>query len=153
MKSEGIGKPLIIASLSAAVLYFATFYVIEHFRNVKGPWQVAFRSDAQGQPAIDVSHEKLNISHVSFVFVGERIDQTNTSSTVFFDSPKTNIPFGKVLFLDTTFLPGTVTFSLFGHEIELLPRTLVVNLKELPWKSEMTIQLSEDEKLSQRKNN
>jgi hypothetical protein len=151
MKAEGIGKPLIIAALSALVLYFGAFYWIEHVRNVKGPWQVAFQSDAQGQPSVRVSQETLHISDVTFVFVGERINQTNASNVVLFDSPKTNVPFGKVLFFDTTFLPGTVTFELFGHEIEFLPRILVVNYQEVPWKSGMTIQLSEKDRVPPRR--
>ena len=31
------------------------------------------------------------------------------------------------------FLPGIVTMNLLGHEIELMPRTLVVDKKEVPW--------------------
>jgi hypothetical protein len=37
--------------------------------------------------------------------------------------------------MDTTFLPGTLTLQVFGHEIELLPRVLVVDLKEHSWHS------------------
>jgi hypothetical protein len=88
----------------------------------------------------------MGITNLTFVFAGERLAQSNLASTVVFDSPKTNVPFGKVVFLDTTFLPGTVTFELFGHEIELLPRTLVVNLKEVPWKSGAIFKLSEQDR-------
>jgi hypothetical protein len=44
------------------------------------------------------------------------------------------------------YLPGTVTLELFGHEIELLPRVLIIDRKEHPWKSGTTISLvvSED---------
>jgi len=31
------------------------------------------------------------------------------------------------------FLPGVVTMNLLGHEIELMPRTLVIDKKEIPW--------------------
>ena len=31
------------------------------------------------------------------------------------------------------FLPGVVTMNLLGHEIELMPRTLVIDKKEVPW--------------------
>jgi len=37
--------------------------------------------------------------------------------------------------MDTTFLPGTVAFQLFGHEIELLPRVLIIDHEEHPWHS------------------
>ena len=45
------------------------------------------------------------------------------------------VPFGQCIFMDTTFLPGTLTFRMFGHELELLPRTLVVDHQEQPWRS------------------
>ena len=44
-------------------------------------------------------------------------------------------------------MPGTVTMDLFGHEVELLPRTLIVNKKEVPWKSNTAIELSPTNKL------
>ena len=46
-------------------------------------------------------------------------------------------------------LPGVITFDLFGHEIELMPRTLVINKKEVPWKSESVIELWPTNKLPQ----
>jgi hypothetical protein len=39
-------------------------------------------------------------------------------------------------------LPGTVTLRLFGHEIELLPRVLIIDRKEHPWKAGDTIRLA-----------
>ena len=52
------------------------------------------------------------------------------------------VPFGKCVFMDTTFLPGTVTFELFGHEIELLPRVLIIDRQEHRWQSDAVIVLS-----------
>jgi len=51
------------------------------------------------------------------------------------------VPFGTCVFMDTTFLPGTVTLRLYGHEIELLPRVLVIDQQEHPWISDSTITL------------
>ncbi len=52
------------------------------------------------------------------------------------------VPFGKCIFLDTTSLPGTVVLDLFGHEIELLPRALIIDRQERPWRSDTTIELT-----------
>ena len=41
-----------------------------------------------------------------------------------------------------TALPGVITLDLFGHEIELLPRVLIVNKKEVPWQSGLSLVLS-----------
>ena len=44
--------------------------------------------------------------------------------------------------MDTISLPGTVTFQMFGHEIELLPRVLTIDRQEYPWRPEATISLA-----------
>ena len=44
-----------------------------------------------------------------------------------------SVPFGECIYQDLMFLPGIVTMNLLGHEIELMPRTLVVDKKEVPW--------------------
>lgn len=52
-----------------------------------------------------------------------------------------DVPFGKCVFMDATFLPGTITFELFGHEIELLPRALIIDRQEHRWQPNATIPL------------
>ncbi|MBM3832328.1 MAG: hypothetical protein FJ403_03435 [Verrucomicrobia bacterium] len=147
MKSDGAAKHVIFAFVLALVLYLAGFHLIESCRESNGPWHVKFQSDLTGRPSIVASHEKFRLSDVALTFPDMRIDQTNVSQSVVFDKPITNIPFGRVIYLDTTFLPGAITMHLFGHEIELLPRVLVINRKEVPWKSETTIELLQKDKL------
>lgn len=148
MKRDNVGRHVIFAFVLALILYWVAFNTIEHFRKAKGPWHLTFQTDAWGEPFLAVSQSRLRITNVVFVLHGERLSRTNLSETVIFDSPITNVPFGRVVFLDTTFLPGTLTFDLFGHEIELLPRTLVVNRKEVPWHSGDRLVLSEREKIT-----
>lgn len=131
----GIGLQVVLVFFGALLLYAISFSLIEGARQAKGPWQVTFRTDAVGQPEVSVTQPTLGLSNVHFVFRDARIQQTNFSRTILFDTPITNVPFGRVVFLDTTFLPGTVTLDLFGHEIEFLPRTLVLDRKEVSWKS------------------
>jgi hypothetical protein len=50
-----------------------------------------------------------------------------------------DVPFGKCVFMDTTFLPGTLAFELFGHEIQLIPRVLTIDKQEQPWRSNVII--------------
>ena len=47
---------------------------------------------------------------------------------------------------DMTFLPGVITFNLFGHEVELLPRALIVNKKDIPWSSAANVVLRPEAK-------
>src|ERR1035437_5564679 len=146
MKREGMAKHFILAFLLALAGYAFFYQTIEHRRTRKGPWQVTFARNAAGDPAIIIAQPKLAITNVQISFTVEPLPDTNASSAVASDharpeSPITNhlppittlffaqplpvpydVPFGKCVFMDTTFLPGTVTFDLFGHEIELLPR-------------------------------
>src|SRR5260370_1195572 len=89
-----------------------------------------------------IDQTKVDISSVEIIFPGETIPRTNLSQRVIFDRPLRQVPFGSVIYADLRTLPGVVTFDLFGHEIELLPRVLIVNKQEIPWKSEMMIELS-----------
>jgi hypothetical protein len=79
---------------------------------------------------------------LKIVFPGARTALTNLSTSVLFDNPIKTVPFGKFVFHDLMYLPGTVTLELFGHEIELLPRVLIIDRKEYPWKSGATISLA-----------
>ena len=120
--------------LFAAVLlaYLAVFSGIEYARHRKGPWKVDFMTDAEGCPYIGVFQKHLRIS-ARLAFPDERTGRTNFGQRVAFDHPKKSVPFGKVIYEDLTFLPGVVTFDFFGHEVELLPRVLIVNKKETAW--------------------
>ena len=90
---------------------------------------------------MQVNQPYLRISNVTAVFPDQRIMLSNMPVTVVFSQPITNVPFGHVIYLDTTFLPGSVVFGLFGHEIQLLPRVLIVDRKELPWRPGMVLNL------------
>ena len=142
MKSGLSFKSVVLTFLVVLGLYLASFYGIEFWRQNKGPWEVTFTTDSQGNPGIVVYQPKLNISSVEILFPGEKTLATNRSQRVIFDRPLKTIPFGQRIHEDLTSLPGVETLDLFGHEIELLPRTLIVNRKEIPWKSEMVIELA-----------
>jgi hypothetical protein len=136
---------LVFALILAA--YFGGFYGIEHLRSRKGPWTVEFETNPGGEPIITIRQAALKLSAVKLLFHGEM--RTNHSSTVHFDRPQKPVPFGTVLYEDLTFLPGVITFDLFGHEIELLPRVLVINKQPTAWRSEMLIELWPTNKLSE----
>jgi hypothetical protein len=166
MKPEGPAKHFIVAFLLALVGYVFFYQAIEHRRTRKGPWQVTFTHNTAGAPAIVITQPKLAITNVQIVFPGGTLLATNAAGGFAFDrsrpespganyqSPATTllfaqpqpvpyeVPFGKCVFMDTTFLPGTVTFQLFGHEIELLPRVLVIDRQEHRWESNAVIVLS-----------
>lgn len=130
-----------VALLFAAVLavYFALFVAIEKSRLAKGPWRVEFQAAAGGDATLVVAQPYLNITNARVIVHGESV--TNTSAQVIFERVKQPVPFGEIIFEDLTFLPGVVTFNLLGHEVELMPRALVVNKKLVPWQPGMTVEL------------
>ena len=134
------------------LLYFAGFFGIEYLRDRKGPWQVSFDAALANGPTMTIRQPSLGIDGFCVVFEGSSVDGL-TSGEVTFDEPGRNaqpmdrtpessqelkqksfsVPFGECIYQDLMFLPGIVTMNLLGHEIELMPRTLVVDKKEVPW--------------------
>lgn len=148
MKQDNFLRHAAIAFVITLIGYVLFYQVDRWLRLRHGPWQVTFAMASNGTPEITVMEPKLGITGTRLEFPGETVPSLAAPQTMVFDSPlKTNLPFGRSLFLDTTYLPGTVTMNLFGHEIELLPRTLVVNRREVPWSSIQTLALTPAEKL------
>ena len=128
-----------------ALAVYAAFYTgIERQRVRKGPWRVAFTKDTSGAPAILINQPKLAITNLQITFPGETPPTANSVCALVFDQPRPvpyAVPFGKCIFMDTTFQPGTIVLNLFGHEIQLIPRVLTIDKEELPWRSNATIPL------------
>jgi hypothetical protein len=144
MKREGPAKHFVLAFLLALAGYIVFYQFIEHRRSRNGPWQVVFTNSAAGGPAIVINQPRLAISNVQISFAAPSLIVTSSPTTVVFGQPKAvpyEVPFGKCVFMDTTFLPGTLTFQLCGHEIELLPRVLVIDRQEYPWRPDATFAL------------
>ncbi|SPE57000.1 conserved hypothetical protein [Verrucomicrobia bacterium] len=146
-RSDPALKPFILAFLFAVVGYAVFYDAIEHRRVRNGPWQVTFTNSFSGPPAIIINQPALGIAGVQVIFPGKSLPPGESLATLDFRQPRPvpyNVPFGKCVFMDTTFLPGTVSFVLFGHEIELLPRVLVIDRQEHAWKSGSAIRVGEE---------
>lgn len=120
---------LLGAGLAALIFYVAGFSLNEYLRWRRGPWEVRF--EPGNEPRLIVSQRHLGIAGVTLVFPGESAE--GSVAVVRFETPQQRVPFGVVKYDDLTYLPGVVTLDLFGHEIELLPRTLYVNRRAIPW--------------------
>jgi len=145
MKKKGAVRQFLIAFLITAIAYAVLFIVVERMRGRKGPWQVSF-GEAAGAPAIIIDQPRLGITNVTLIFEGQSVGRSPLqrppwrfaeARPVPFD-----VPYGRVIFLDTTFLPGTVTMQLFGHEIEFIPRVLILDHEEHAWRSGETIRVA-----------
>jgi hypothetical protein len=137
---DSLMKHLALTAAMAVALYVVSFAWIEHRRTMRGPWQVQFQSDAAGQPSITFHEPALAISE-TVAFPGEKTAPNLDVRQQFADAT-TNVPFGRVIFQDPTFLPGTLTLGLFGHEVEALPRVLIIDKKEIAWTSNGRVEVS-----------
>jgi len=129
-------KHFIMAFVLAVICYAFFYKNIEHRRTRKGPWKVAFAKSPEGWPQLVIDQPKLAITNVEINFPEQVAGSADKLDTILFNQPQAvpyDVPFGKCVFMDTTFLPGTVTFMIYGHEIELLPRVLMIDHQERPW--------------------
>jgi hypothetical protein len=143
MKREGALRQFLIAFLIAAAGYAVFYTVIENRRTRKGPWLITF-GQAAAVPAIIINQPSVGITNVTLVFEGQTAAGSPTPLPINFAEARMvpfEVPYGKVIFLDTTFLPGTVTMQLFGHEIELLPRVMILDHSEHLWRPDDVIRV------------
>lgn len=142
--SEGVFKHFAFAFVLAVVCYVGFYSCDSHLRLRKGPWELTFKNEVDGTPTVVINQHQVGITNVTLRLSGELVEQK--VETVQFTGPGIQVPFGKVVFFDTTYLPGTLTLDLLGHEVELLERTLIVNFKDHPWQSGEVITLRAEDK-------
>ena len=141
MKSDGALRHFVLAFLLALVCYAIFYFSIEHRRTRKGPWEITFTNGPGGAPALVINQPRLSITNVQIIFPDEPRPAFGSFGTLNFAQARAvpyDVPFGKCIFQDTTFLPGNVTLQLYGHEIQLLPRVLMIDRQEHPWLSGST---------------
>ena len=150
MTPDSLPKHLALAFLLALVAYAVFYSTIEHRRTRLGPWQVSFKTDGRGTPAIFINQPSLAITNQEIAFAGGHASSTGTVMLRFSEARPVpfDVPFGQCLFLDTMSLPGTVVLNLFGHQLQLLPRALTIDGTERSWRSGETIALSPTNRLA-----
>lgn len=145
MKSDSLLRHLVVPFAIAVLVYIVFYTVIEHRRTVKGPWRVTFTSDASHQAALLIDQPALGISNVGVAFKDQILPTNFSGKVLTFEQPKPvpfDVPIGKCIFMDTTFLPGTLVLEAYGHEVQLLPRTLLIDRNEQGWHSGTTFLIS-----------
>jgi hypothetical protein len=144
MKSPGFPwKTILLVGLVTLVGYGVVFSWVEYRRRKNGPWEFTFTQSDQ-LPTLVISHVKLGLTNITIQFTAAAAP-TNLSQTIKFEHGQVapfDLPFGKCVFLDTLFLPGSVTCEIFGHEIQVLPRTMTIDRVEYPWTTGQKILLT-----------
>ncbi len=142
MKRGGISKAILLVGLVSVIGYFPLFHWIERQRTIKGPWTVDF-ADAGGKASLVINQPKLGITNITLVVPsitagtngGRRIEFSVASPVPY------QIPYGRCVFQDTIFLPGTIVVEIGGHEIQLLPRVLTIDKQERAWRNGEQIEI------------
>ena len=129
------------AFLLSLVLYAGFYGLDRHLRLRNGPWRITFVTEADGRPAIVIAQPRQHIEHFKIIFAGESVSGLSGPVVVDFDSPLKTPPFGRLVFHDLMYQPGNVTFDFFGHEVQLLPRILTVDRRQIPWTPTATLEL------------
>ena len=149
MKKDHPAKHFLIPFFIAVAVYAIAYSWIEHRRTRNGPWELTFSTNQAGNAVVLIHQPKLGLMNITLAFDSPPVPlNTNLPVRLSFAQPRPvpyDLPFGKCLFMDTTFLPGTLTFSNASHEIELLPRVLVIDRKEHPWQPGEVIRLGPGE--------
>lgn len=128
-------KIFLRVGLVSLIGYIAVFWWIENSRRKNDPWEITF-TQVDNSPALLVSHAKLSLTNITIIFADAVA--TNTPQIIRFEHGRVapfDLPFGKCVFLDTLYLPGTVTVDAFGHLIQVMPRTLTIDRVEHAWLS------------------
>src|SRR6476646_3440889 len=111
MKTDHPAKIFFLAFLFAVGIYVLAYSWIEHRRNRNGPWELTFSTTSNGNAVILVNHSNLKIKNVTFSFSSPPLKvTTNLPVRLTFAQPRPvpfDLPFGRCIFMDTTFLPGT----------------------------------------------
>jgi len=133
--------PHLLGALALAVaIYGGGFWLDHHLRTRRGPWVIEFTHAPDDSPMIVIQQPSFGIRDVRILFPGEV--GAAPAATIRFDTPEHTVPWGRVKYEDLTYLPGVVTLELFGHEIEMLPRTMYVNRQPVPWITATNITLT-----------
>src|SRR6267378_294336 len=148
MKRDNLAVHLSVAFVIALAVYIVAYRGIEGRRTRRGPWEITFAKSPDGHPELVVDQPNLSLTNVQIIFSNEMVSTNSTNSNfpsrLEFNTPRPvpfQLPFGKCIFMDATFLPGTLTLSLFGHEIEFLPRVMIIDHEEHPWRTDEQIAL------------
>lgn len=129
-------KKLLTLGLVTLMIYAVSFSWVENRRRKNGPWEINF-TRIDDSPAVIINHGMLKLTNISIVFIGGDASNLEPRTIRFHHGQESpfDLPYGRCVFLDTLFLPGTVVCEMFDHEIQLLPRTLTIDRREHAWQS------------------
>ena len=144
-ESEGILKRFGFAFGLVLFCYVLIYGCDRHLRFKNGPWELRFSREGDGTPKLIINQAALGITNVALRLEGE-IVRLEPILVRFEGSEAVKIPYGKVLDFYRSYLPGMIRLDLFGHEVEIRQRALILNFNEREWQSDEVISLKPEQK-------
>ena len=133
---DRIIKHALICFGLAAVVYAVVFTFVEGRRTRLGPWVVTFHDQSGTVNAVRIDQSALGLTNITILLAASPAEGRSTNHMITFDQPQ-SVPFvvpgGQCVFLDLLFQPGTVVLEVEEHQIQMLPRTLAIDGKEVAW--------------------
>ncbi len=139
-------------------VYVLLYSTDQNIRSKDGGWEVTYTTNQTGAPMMVVNLPSAGITNRMVIFNGETVPAGFAPFSTNYVTPThlpVDVPFGRWFHGDLTYLPGVVTFNLFGvdtnatglrHEVELQKRGLVVNRKRHYWQSTEPVEVSPEDK-------
>ena len=141
-KPERFGLQVALVFVVCLVGYALLYSCDSRLRAGKGPWSVRFDTTSNDIPRLVINQPALGVTNVTITFPGESVTLTNGPTNLLFTTPTIEPPFGKLRHHDLMYLPGVVTLLAFNHEIELIPRGLFIDRREVKWPSARSFALA-----------
>lgn len=144
-ESEGILKRFGFAFGLVLLCYVLVYGCDRHLRFKNGPWELNFSRESDGTPRLIINQAALGITNVALRLEGE-VFRLEPSLVRFEGSKAVKIPYGKVQAFYRIYLPGMIRLDLFGHDVEIRQRALILNFNEREWQSDEVITLKPEQK-------
>ncbi len=141
-------KSIALTFVGAVIFYALAWSWLNKRQTGKGPWKANFSTNSTGVPQMIIAQPSLGISNVTLRFEGEILPATNRTGLVAFSNPRTPTPFGRVIYDDLMFQPGSVAVDCFGHVVEMIPSALILNSVSNGWRNDSIYSLFPTNKLS-----
>jgi hypothetical protein len=141
-------KSVVLTFVCAVIFYAFAWSWLNKRQTGHGPWDVNFSTNSAGVPQLIIAQSSLGLSNVIVRFEGETLAPTNSTGVVSFRQPKAPTPFGRVVYDDLMFQPGSVAVDCFGHIVEMIPRAIILNSVSNGWRNDSVHLLFPTNKLS-----
>ncbi|MDD5262790.1 MAG: hypothetical protein PHD76_13170 [Methylacidiphilales bacterium] len=120
-------RVLLYIVLLACLAYLALSY----FRG-RNHWVLTYYSGINGETELEIRQEN-DSRKLILVLQGQRARISGPSQRIRIDGKEHDLPLGKIVFQDTTVLPGRFKLSIDGNNLDIMLRNVVINGQENNW--------------------